>query len=369
MCLSLDDGTAPQPALERLLAGVGGLEPWVHRGGRVLIKPNFVAPFPAATTDLAVVAFFVEAVRRHGGVPIVGESSGFEFDTQATFRVLGVEELARRLNVALVNFEAGGYDSVDLGAGLGSVEVARAAVHADLIVNLPVLKGHSVTLMTGAVKNLFGVLSKPSRRRVHAVGLHRAIHALARHLEPKCLHFVDARRLLRRAVFAPAEPLGYVLASSDAFALDHLGCGLLGVLPEQVRHLGPAPRYTIDGDAPRLPEAPRRPPLSYPLRRAAYAASYAFDHLQSRLFRGPSLLPVLHWHFGVHPELAPALSPQQIAEVARSCPVGAIAPDGTIRRNLCAPVRCLSCERAHPNLVQLRGLRPPTPSASHASTS
>ena len=62
--------------------------------------------------------------------------------------------------------------------------MARAAVHADLIINLPVLKGHSVTLMTGAVKNLFGVLSKPSRRRVHAVGLHRAIHALA----PTCAH-------------------------------------------------------------------------------------------------------------------------------------------------------------------------------------
>ena len=33
-----------------------------------------------------------------------------------------------------------------------------------MLVNLPVLKGHTITKVTGAVKNTFGLLSRESRR-------------------------------------------------------------------------------------------------------------------------------------------------------------------------------------------------------------
>ena len=367
-CLRLSDGAPPEAALQHLLESMGGLGPRVVPGARVLIKPNFVAPVAAATTDLAFVEFFVKAVRALGAIPIMGESSGFEFDTHATFEVLGVNRLAARLNVPLLNFEAAGYDPVPMGNRIGSLEVAQSALSADLILNLPVLKGHTVTGMTGAVKNLFGLLSKPSRRRAHAVGLHGAIRALALHMAPKTLHFVDARRSLRRAVFAEAEPLGYLLAGADAFALDHVGAGLLGVNPTLVRHLGAAPNYALEGDVPPRRHAPAHVALRDRLRRAAYAAAYGVDHLQSRV-SGCSILPRLHWHLGVHPELAPGLSEQQIAAVAASCPVGAIDDSGVLHRNLCQPVRCLACRRDHPTLVRLRGLSPPTFGSNHARSS
>lgn len=361
-CIALRDGVPPQSALQRLVQELGGLEPRIFPGARVLIKPNFVAPFRAATTDLEFIELFVAEVRRLGGVPILAESSGFEFDTEATFRVLGVHELAKRLNLPLINFERASYRTLDFGRGIGALEVAEVALHADLIINLPVLKGHTITKVTGAVKNLFGTLSRRSRRRLHARGLHRAIAALGRHFQPKTLHVADARRLLRRAVFATPEPLGYVLSGADPFAIDHFGCRLLGVRPDSVAHLESVGPYTVIGDVPHA-FAPSEDLRSVPqrLRRGLYALSYGADHIASLALGVRSFLPDLHWMVGTHPELRPGLSRALVEQVARSCPVGAIDVDtGSVRREVCQPVRCLNCHRQHPSLVRLRGLHPPT---------
>ena len=360
-CVALRDGVPPQPALQRLVQALGGLEPRISPGLRVLIKPNFVAPFPAATTDLELIEFFVAQVRRLGGIPILAESSGFEFDTEATFQVLGVNELAKRLNLPLIDFERTSYRALDLGRGIGALEVAEVALHADLIINLPVLKQHTITKVTGAVKNLFGMLSRRSRRRLHARGLHRAIAALGRHFQAKAVHIVDARRLLRRAVFAAPEPLGYVLAGTDPFAVDHYGCRLIGVQPDGVAHLESPGPYTPVGDVPQsFPQGEGLDSTSQRLRRGLYALSYGVDHLACRALGTRSFLPGLHWRFGTHPQLRPGLSRALVEQVAQSCPVGAVDVDtGRVRREVCQPVRCLNCYREHPSLVRLGGLHPP----------
>jgi uncharacterized protein (DUF362 family) len=367
-CVALRDGVPPQPALQRLVQALGGLESRISPGLRVLIKPNFVAPFPAATTDLEFIEFFVAQVRRLGGIPILAESSGFEFDTEATFQVLGVNELAKRHNLPLINFERTSYRMLDFGPGIGGLEVAEVALHADLIINLPVLKQHTITKVTGAVKNLFGTLSRRSRRRLHSRGLHRAIAALARHFQPKAVHVADARRLLRRAVFAAPEPLGYVLSGVDPFAIDHHGCRLIGVQPGSVAHLESPGMYKAVGDVQQdFPQGEELNSTSERLRRGLYALSYGVDHLANLAVGSRSFLPGLHWRFGTHPELRPGLSRALVEQVARSCPVEAIDVNtGSIRREVCQPVRCLNCYREHPSLVRLRGFHPPSPERRHA---
>ncbi len=72
--------------LAELVDALGGFEGRFSAGAKVLIKPNFVAPFPAATTDLAIIAAVAERIREAGGVPVVGESSGYEFSADAHAR-------------------------------------------------------------------------------------------------------------------------------------------------------------------------------------------------------------------------------------------------------------------------------------------
>jgi uncharacterized protein (DUF362 family) len=353
-------GDDPANILRSLFDDVGGWFRRIRRGDGVLIKPNFVAPFPEATTDLAFLAAVLERIRDAGGIPIVGESSGFEFDTDMTFKILGAGRFCRDLGVELVDLEKRGFRTVDLGRGLGRTEIAEAALEADWIVGLPVLKGHSITGISGAVKNLFGLLSKPSRRRLHAASLDRGIRALGRRFE-NSVHFVDARRPLSRAVFGDARALGLCLAGTDAFALDRFGAGLLGLDPARVRHLGPAGPYRIEGAPPEPSTLPiRRPERGGRARRLLYRAAFLVDEIKCRSIGGESWIPSLHWRFGVRPALG-EISADEIERLSRLCPAGAIDPAARkIVKERCMKVRCLVCHRsASARAVVLKGPHPP----------
>lgn len=347
-----------------LIDALGGFEGRFSAGAKVLIKPNFVAPFPAATTDLAVIAAVAERVRVAGGVPVVAESSGYEFAADSTHEVLGVVPYLAERGIEFVNLDEYPYEDVVLEATGQRVELTRLALESELLVNLPVLKGHTITKVTGAVKNTFGLLSRESRRKLHVSGLHEGIAALSRHF-PTALHFADARNLLVRAVFSDVRPLGFFLAAEDPFALDHFGSKLLGFDPTSVTHLSGVPDYVVDGALPEGAEAElsRRDAPRDRFHRAMYSAFYLVDEVKTRTVGGGSLIPHLHWSLGVHPAIG-TLSDEELQRLADLCPVGAI--DVKTRRIIaekCRPVRCMMCLRAasEPGAVVLKGLNPPKP--------
>lgn len=349
-----------------LIDALGGFEGRFSSGAKVLIKPNFVAPFTAATTDLAVIAAVADAVRAADGIPIVGESSGYEFSADSTHEVLGVRPYLAERDIEFVNLDSYPYDEVTLASTGQVVELTRLASECELLVNLPVLKGHTITKVTGAVKNTFGLLSRESRRRLHVSGLHEGIAALSRHFEGS-LHLVDARNLLVRAVFSDVRPLGFFLAGDEPFALDHFGSKLLGIEPDSVIHLNGTPDYRVDGALPEGAESglSRRDAPRDRFHRALYSAFYLVDDVKSRTVGGDSLIPHLHWTLGVHPELG-ELSDAELERLAAVCPVGAIDVESRrIIAEKCMPVRCMMCLRAasEPDAVRLKGLNPPKRSA------
>lgn len=355
----LRPGEKPEPALEALTAATG----WLARmtpGALVLLKPNFVAPFPIATTDLAFLDFFIKVVRKAGGTPVVGEMSGYEFDTETTLRILGVRPFLEESGVEFVNFEQAEYVSLNLGKGLPTVRVAEVALRADLIINLPVLKAHTITKVTGATKNFFGLLDRDSRRRLHCRCLEKGIAALARSFS-NVLHVVDARSLLTRAVFGESKPLNYCLAGEDSFSLDVFGCHLLGVDPAVVGHLPHRCAYKLDGPAPENVTLGDKSSLKERVHRIMYSCFYLLDECKCRMIGGTSLIPHLHWTLGVHPDVS-AVSAQALPDVARLCPVDAISvAQHKVLKERCYKVRCLRCYTQDPTgLVVLKGLNPPS---------
>lgn len=350
------------PVLGELIETLG-LPTRVKPGMTVLIKPNFVAPFPAATTDLAVIAQVAEAVSAAGGHPIVGESSGYEFDAESTFKVLGVRPYLAERGIELRNLDDEPAAPLRLGGTGPQVEIARIALEADLVINLPVIKGHTITKVTGAVKNFFGLLTRESRRRLHVSGLHEGIPALARQF-PDAIHFADARNLLVRAVFSDVRPLGFFLAADDPFALDHFGSKLLGFDPDSVVHLDRVPDYEVVGALPEgaEQELSRRDSPRDRVHRAMYSAFYLIDEVKTRTVGGKSLIPHLHWTLGVHPEIG-ELSDEELRSLADLCPVGAIdVASKRIVADKCRPVRCMACLRAaSEGAIVLKGLNPPKP--------
>jgi uncharacterized protein (DUF362 family)/NAD-dependent dihydropyrimidine dehydrogenase PreA subunit len=384
-------GASAQEKTRGALALLGGLQSLVQPGDRVLLKPNFVAPFADAATSLEVIAAVVEAVRDCGGAPFIAESAGFEFDTETTFALLGAREWAQARGVPLLNLDGGPFARV--ATELGTLEIAQAALEADVLINLPKLKGHSLTRVTLGIKNLMGLLNRDSRRWLHARGLERGLAALAQVIKPQ-LTILDALTVTSRAAYAESAPLGMILGSRDLVALDHYACALLGEDPQQIGHirgaiqrgLGASEYRVIGGSAALDGESPSREWHSQPkdesyqfqsgifnsrpyasddhpsahaprfaLYRLFFRAMYLADLPFSRL-TGRSLIPPVHYWLGIRPHLERELC-DRCGRCAEVCPVGAIkVAEKRIMPAKCMRVRCLRCLSACPRrAIRTRG--------------
>jgi len=122
--------------------------------------------------------------------------------------------------------------------------VASPVLEADLVIDLPKLKTHVLTLYTGAVKNLYGVIPGTRKREPHlrAPGVRDFSPVLVDLLE-----FVQPRLSILDGVIglegdgpgvggAPRS-YGLLAASTDAVALDAVIAQALGYQPGQVLHL------------------------------------------------------------------------------------------------------------------------------------
>ncbi len=71
------DYSQSKKAVEQALELLGGMESFVHRGDKVLIKPNFVSrkkPGEAATTHPEILRAVIQAAEAAGGIVTVAES-------------------------------------------------------------------------------------------------------------------------------------------------------------------------------------------------------------------------------------------------------------------------------------------------------
>lgn len=214
-------------------------------GRRVLVKPNCLlgaAPEKAATTHPSLVAALVAALRRRGAIVSVGDNPGA--------RGYGS---SRRCFADAGLLEAAGDAFVELGAATGravlqsgivaSAVVARGVIEADYLITVPKLKTHCLTLLTGAVKNSYGILAGAEKARLH----HEA-RTPARFAEvltdvyavrPPDLAVMDAVVAMAGDGPTHGKPyaLGLLLASTDPVAVDATAARILGVAPERVEHL------------------------------------------------------------------------------------------------------------------------------------
>jgi uncharacterized protein (DUF362 family)/Pyruvate/2-oxoacid:ferredoxin oxidoreductase delta subunit len=142
----------------RLLEHLGGMERYVKRGERVLIKPNMLAAKPpeaAVTTHPELLRAVIELVQQAGGIPLVGDSPGIG----TTRRVAEKAGLMRVIEETGAEFAPFTETAVVAGSGtFRHFELARPYVEADRLINLPKLKTHEMMTMTCAVKNLFGAI-------------------------------------------------------------------------------------------------------------------------------------------------------------------------------------------------------------------
>lgn len=147
-------------AAARSVELIGGIAKFIKPGQTVLIKPNMLGSHPpekGVTTHPSVVKAVIKLVQNIGAHPIVGDSPGFD-NEQKAFEVCGFKKVCDETGAKFADFKETAELKVPFGRRFKSFTVAKAVIEADVIINLPKLKTHTLTGITAATKNTFGCI-------------------------------------------------------------------------------------------------------------------------------------------------------------------------------------------------------------------
>ncbi len=227
-------------AVNKAVELVGGIKKFVKPGQKVLIKPNMMGGHPpeaGITTHPMVLKAMIRLVINAGGKPAVGDSPGYD-DPRKAFVACGFKQVCDDTGALFADFTDGIEARNPTGLRFKSYTIARAAREADVIINLPKLKTHHLTGITGAVKNMFGCVPGLLKTEYH-VKIPRVydfslmLLDIGELLKPS-LTIMDAVKVMEGEggpVNGALKNFGLIAASDSPSALDHTICRLIDLDP------------------------------------------------------------------------------------------------------------------------------------------
>jgi uncharacterized protein (DUF362 family) len=235
-------GDDPALMVRAALAGLGGMERFVGRGETVIVKPNMAwdrTPEQGANTNPEVVAEVVRLCRAAGARRVVVAENPVH-DAERVAARSGIRAAVAAAGGELVLPGASGFTWTALGGSvLASWDVLSVLLRADRLVNVPVVKHHSLSRLTCGLKNLMGLIGG-SRGRLHQ-DIHPALVDLAAAFRPT-LTVVDATRVMKRngptgGRLEDVETVNAVAAGTDPVACDAWAARQLGLDPKDVGYI------------------------------------------------------------------------------------------------------------------------------------
>jgi uncharacterized protein (DUF362 family)/Pyruvate/2-oxoacid:ferredoxin oxidoreductase delta subunit len=230
-------------ALEKAIELIGGMQKIVKPSARVFVKINHLSPPSPAERGIVTHPVFVEAVLELLKAVSANITVGDDIDsgTSDGFEVSGIRQMCQRAGVRLINLrEAGFLEARCNGLLLDKLYISRIALEADVIVNLPRLKTHSLTVFTGGIKNMYGTIPRGLRTRFHYEYMRsedfcQILTDIFSAVRPQ-LTIMDG--ILAMEGEGPASGnlrrLGVMLASQDTVALDAVATKIIGLDPMDV---------------------------------------------------------------------------------------------------------------------------------------
>jgi uncharacterized protein (DUF362 family) len=216
--------------------------------GLIILKPNLTnSSPPPVTTDVRAVEAVYQYCRTHSDAEIaIGEGVG-SGRTHAVYATLGYAEMAQRHGLELIDFNEA--ETVVLRSSetlhLKEFHLPRVAVDA-FIISIPVLKDHSFTKTTIAMKNMFGLASARhyagawNKAKLHHPSTDDSVVDVCLYKAPD-LCVVDASVALQGShLSGNKKEVGVILAGFDPVAVDAVGSRLLGHEPGWIHYLNQA---------------------------------------------------------------------------------------------------------------------------------
>jgi len=228
-------------ALREVLAPLGGLEAFLQPGQTVLVKPNLLSAHPpehAVTTHPSVIRAIVQLCEERGAARIwVGDSPSGMHEESVLYCRTGMTQAVAGTRAELKSWVV---RQVPRECGEDVLPVPEWLAEVDVVVSVAKLKTHTLTTMTGALKNVYGLVSGLAKTRFHT--RYPSPAAMSRFLVrvhatlPPALTVVDAVTVMEGNGPSMGRPasLGVLLAGTDAVAVDTIGCEAFRIAPASV---------------------------------------------------------------------------------------------------------------------------------------
>lgn len=229
--------------VEKIIADQGGYGRLFAKGKKVLIKPNLVMkkkPEGGATTHPAVLEALLLCLLPHTRDITVAECSGgpnTEGLMKGIYRETGIEAVCQKYDIP-IHYKM---NAVEISPPdpiiCRRLEVLDIFTEADVFINLGKMKTHSLTTVTGAAKNLYGVI--PGLRKVEQHAKYPKIESFSALIcdinkaLPPTLSIVDGILGMEKDGPTGGEPKwAYgMLGGVNPFAVDEAMCRFMGVDP------------------------------------------------------------------------------------------------------------------------------------------
>ncbi len=235
-------GTNVDHMVREAVARLGGIGRFIAKGDKVLLKPNVGwdrQPEQAANTNPEVVGAMVRLCMEAGAGEVLVTDVSLN-DPARCFARSGIRAAAEGAGADVLLPGGNDFWKTDMQGDLLKVwPVSRFFHQADKVINLPVVKHHSLCGCTLAMKNWYGVLG--GRRNQLHQRIHTSIVDLAAAVRPT-LTVMDATRVLKHngptgGSLDDVSTENTIIAGLDEVAIDAYSLRFLDVAPEAVPFL------------------------------------------------------------------------------------------------------------------------------------
>lgn len=330
-------------ALTEIMHGLGGMGAVIKPGQTVLIKPNLFSPHDpadAVTTHPELVKQVVQLCFAAGAGRVwVGDSPVGTPDEAKLWERCGMQDAVAGTDAQLKSWH-GRQMSIACGPDVLAVPAWYAEV--DAVVSLPKLKNHCLTTVTCGLKNVYGIVSGQAKAQFHTkypspLAMSAFLVRVFAALKP-CLTIADA--VVAMEGNGPAKgtplPVGAILASTDAVALDAVACTPLRIAPAKAPMIRLAAEAALGAMAPAQIDCQGSGLQALGRARMRPALSRILPALPDWVFAGKLRLV----------RMRPAIRQDMCAKCgacAESCPRAAITMQAGSGYPLIDTRRCIDC--------------------------
>lgn len=193
-------GGEPEDMLEKALNALGGMERFVKKGQKIVIKPNIGwdrKPELAANTNPKLISTLVKKCLDAGAQKVTVFDHTCD-NWQKCYESSGISEAVKEAGGIVLPGNDEKYYKKEIqlpnGVVLKSAKIHDALDEADAWINVPVLKNHGGAKFTCCMKNYMGIVW--DRRFFHQNDLQQCIADICTWSKKPVLNIVDAYRIV-----------------------------------------------------------------------------------------------------------------------------------------------------------------------------